>query len=180
MPGIEHGTITGYGKYRCGCDPCYEAYEGNRDRTKARKRSLSENVTPIRSTSMPAPKLKRRNGIEMLQDEANEYLAEMQAEYERRHLELEALYIKDIGEVEQSVLDECAGLSLSEERPAMVTTACRLAHILDDPKQVALHPTTSRQLTAILNDLRGNSKKRTRSRLASVQRLVSESSSDTG
>jgi hypothetical protein len=77
-----------------------------------------------------------------------------------------------IGDMERSVIDECDGLSLSHERPAMVAQARVLSRILDNPKQAALHPTTSRQLTQILNDLRGNSKKRTRSRLASVQRMV--------
>lgn len=76
------------------------------------------------------------------------------------------------GDNERAVREECAGLSLSDDRPAMVAQAVTLARILDNPKSMAMWPTTSRQLTAILNDLRGNSKKRTRSRLASVQRMV--------
>lgn len=78
----------------------------------------------------------------------------------------------EVGMVEQGVIDECAGFAQSVARPAMVAQARSLARILDDSRRVPLWAQTSRQLTAILNDLRGSAKRKTRGRLAQVQRMT--------
>lgn len=77
-----------------------------------------------------------------------------------------------IGPVERSIIDECAGLSIAVERPGVVEMARCLAKIMDDKKSIGLWPTTSRQLQVMLNDLRGNSKRKTRGRIAKVQNMT--------
>lgn len=77
-----------------------------------------------------------------------------------------------IGPVERSIIEECSGLSIAVERPGVVEMARCLARILDDKKSIGLWPTTSRQLQVMLNDLRGNSKRKTRGRIAKVQNMT--------
>lgn len=77
-----------------------------------------------------------------------------------------------VGPVEASIIEECAGLSIAVERPGVVEMARCLARILDDKKSIGLWPTTSRQLQVMLNDLRGNSKRKTRGRIAKVQNMT--------
>lgn len=79
---------------------------------------------------------------------------------------------KEPGPHEQAVIDECANLSLAQERPAMVMAARNAAKIMDTPKQAALHTQASRQMVSILNDLRGSSKKKSGGRLAKVQSMT--------
>jgi hypothetical protein len=75
------------------------------------------------------------------------------------------------GDVELGVIAETE--LTSGEHPALVAMAVSLARILDNDGQVYMWPTTARQLTAILNELRGGKRKqRNRGRLASVQSLV--------
>jgi hypothetical protein len=83
-----------------------------------------------------------------------------------------------IGDHEQAVIDECEGLSLAVERPAMVMAARNAARIMDNPKQATLHTQASRQMVSILNDLRGNSKKKSKGRLAKVQSMTSRASNN--
>lgn len=77
-----------------------------------------------------------------------------------------------VGPVERSIIEECSGLSIAVERPGVVEMARCLARILDDKKSIGLWPTTSRQLQVMLNDLRGNSKRKTRGRIAKVQNMT--------
>lgn len=77
-----------------------------------------------------------------------------------------------IGAIEKAVIEECEGLSMAKDRPGMVAAARNMAHICDNPKQAALHATANRQMTSILNDLRGNSKRKSKGRLASIQRMT--------
>jgi hypothetical protein len=115
------------------------------------------NVTPItkghkRSGNSPAPPAGEKSRL----------ASESENHWERG----------EIGAVEQGVIDECAHFAQAVARPAMVEQARSLARILDDPRRVPLWATTSRQLTAILNDLRTSAKRKTRGRLAQVQRMT--------
>lgn len=76
------------------------------------------------------------------------------------------------GPIEAAVIEECAALSLAAERPAMVMAARNMARICDDEKKSALHATANRQLTAVLNDLRGGSKKKSKGRLSRIQSMT--------
>jgi hypothetical protein len=81
-----------------------------------------------------------------------------------------------IGPMEAAVIEECAGLSLAAERPAMVMAARNSAAICDDKKKATLHTQANRQMVAILNDLRGNSRKKSKGRLAKVQAMTTRAS----
>lgn len=61
------------------------------------------------------------------------------------------------GETEAAVRAECESLGVSKSQPAMVANAVKMARILDQDELVALHPTTSRQLTTILGKLQAAS-----------------------
>jgi hypothetical protein len=75
------------------------------------------------------------------------------------------------GEVESAVIAETG--TTGQDRPALVANAITLARILDNDEQVYMWPQTSRQLTALLNELHGGGRrKRNSGRLASVQSLV--------
>lgn len=163
-----HGTLKGY-RQGCGCDPCYSAMQDNsheyqervaRERLGATGESATvSNITRIRLANKDAQRVV--NGYDTVDNSQS------------------ASKTEHMGDMERAVVEECQGLSLATERPAMVVSARHMARILDNPKQQALWPTTTRQLTAILNDLHGNSKKRARSRLASVQRMVQKPGSAT-
>jgi hypothetical protein len=85
-----------------------------------------------------------------------------------------------IGDMERAVIEECAKLSAAQERPAAVTQARKMASILDDMDQSAMWPTTSRQLSAIMDGLRGSSQKKARGRLAQVQKMTPRGGRRTG
>ena len=158
IKGIAHG-LRGYAA-GCGCDVCSEAKAESTAAYRERQNGYPQpEEQPDNVTSIRTAKGKRDNGVDG-----------SAARHPAGQSRNEAA---PVGDVEKAVIEECQGLSLASERPAMVAQAKGMARILDNPKQVALHPTTTRMLTQILNDLRGNSKKKTRSRLASVQRMTS-------
>jgi len=148
-----HGTRQRYAE-GCRCDSCKAAQAKYVRGWKDRKRIEQ-------ATGISTKRIERANGTVVLMTGERAKPIEPQ--------------VNPPGLVELAVIEECSGLSIAAERPALVETARTMARILDNPNQLALHPTTSRQLTSILNDLRGQSKKRTRSRLASVQRMVTDS-----
>lgn len=84
---------------------------------------------------------------------------------------------KKIGEMEQAVIDAATKLDALEDKPDIVMLARNMARILDNPKQVALHPSTNRQLMALMGQLRGDGgggsgKRKSRGRLATVQKMT--------
>jgi len=76
-----------------------------------------------------------------------------------------------IGDVEAGVIDECAALPATGDRPATVWCARRMAQILDQPELITLHARASRELSNILGSLRGP-KKKSRGRLAAVASMT--------
>ena len=161
LPHVKNHGVAGY-RQGCGCDTCVTgATEYN-----ATYRAGLKGCDPI---DTPTPnnvrQIERARTTRAVVESSNSVMAGRN--------ESTAL----MGDIEKAVIEETSGLSIAAERPAMVATARSMARILDNPKQAALHPTTSRQLTSILNDLRGQSKKRTRSRLASVQRMTTSEKS---
>lgn len=148
LVGITHGR-SGYGR-GCMCDICREAEREYQLARKADGGASADNVHQLRSIGgvqqVPKPKTRTTtNGWD-----------------------------GEIGLMEQAVIDECEGLSLAAERPAMVMAARLQARLCDDHKSQGLWTSASRQLTAILNDLRGNSKRKTKGRLAQVQRMTTK------
>lgn len=85
-----------------------------------------------------------------------------------------------MGPVEFGVIEECKNFPQAQVRPAMVEQARALARLMDDERRVALWPTTSRQLTSIMNDLRDSAKRKARGRLATVQKMTRQDQSATG
>jgi hypothetical protein len=64
--------------------------------------------------------------------------------------------------MEQAVIDECAKLENSDQRPGTVSQARVLAGMMDDPKMIRDWPSVSRQLTSLMDKLRiGALKKQT-------------------
>lgn len=137
--------------------------EANREYHRARRERIraeaADNVTalPVRRTGVPAS----ARGGQSRRSEAEKGCGTTVPEQP-----------VEPGETELAVLEECRSLSLAEQRPAMVATAQRMARILDNQSLTALWPTTSRQLTAILNDLRGGSRSKRKGRLSSVQSMT--------
>lgn len=156
---IKHGTLTGYKS--CKCDECRAAAS-----EYYRKRRESEKTDNTRNLKVVRPrKTQTAKPIEASKsDETQDVSGLRDVSHERKR--------GSVGETEQAVLDETANLSASESRPGMVSSAVKMARILDNPDLVKLHPTTSRQLTGTLETLRAASHKKTRGRLASVQQMT--------
>lgn len=146
---MKHGTKNGY-RQGCRCDECTAAQaEHQRDYLQRKKAGQigDASVTPLFTGGAA-------KGVA-----AEPVSAEPEAEYQ-------------IGPVEMGVIEECRNFPQAQARPAMVEQARALARLLDDERRVALWPTTSRQLTTILNDLRDSAKRKARGRLASVQKMT--------
>jgi len=77
-----------------------------------------------------------------------------------------------MGENEVAVRLQCANSLKAADQPGTVSQAITLAKILDREAFSAMHPTTSRQLQALLTSLAGP-KRKSRGRLARVQSLTS-------
>ena len=76
------------------------------------------------------------------------------------------------GENELAVREQCARSPKAADQPGTVSQAITLAKILDREEFSAMHPTTSRQLQALLTSLAAPNTK-SRGRLARVQSLTS-------
>lgn len=83
-----------------------------------------------------------------------------------------------IGEMEQSIIDACKLIDRATEQPDMVMMARKMARILDNPKALPLHNSSTRQLTGIMATLRGTGagsaggKRKSGGRLATVQSMT--------
>lgn len=165
LEGITHGR-SGYAR-GCGCDVCRGAEREYQQQRKAM------GLQPRNGRSVRDPRSKQERQIEAKAtklrvingggDDDGEDDTQQSAPKRKG---------KAMGATEEAVVEECGALSIAVERPAMVMQARSLARILDDEKQIGLWPTTSRMLTQILNDLRGNSKKKSKGRLARVQGMT--------
>lgn len=148
---IPHG-LTGYRKYMCRCDVCREANNAyGRDQyakrsAKMRPKRPTNNVTSISSA---------RGKVSQTTQQTNSS--------EQRIM----------GVIEAAVVEETSNNPNAIEHPAMVATACAMARVLDDQKQIAQHATCSRQLTQILQMLSVGTKKKSKGRLARVTSMTS-------
>jgi hypothetical protein len=84
-----------------------------------------------------------------------------------------------MGAMEKAVIEETDKLERAKDRPTQVVAARNLAKIVDNPKLSSIHTSTTKQIMAIMADLRGDmeEKKRTGrrksgSRLATVGQLT--------
>jgi hypothetical protein len=170
--GIPHG-LEGYRKFGCKCDDgtvksCKGAnreynrqQQARRDKEKrdSRKAAKDELAAKRERRSAQGRAAAARNfGHGSSQDDSVPKRA------------------KKIGEMEQAVIDAATKLGALEDKPDIVMLARNMARILDNPKQVALHPSTNRQLMALMGQIRGTdssgSKRKSRGRLATVQRMT--------
>lgn len=154
LVGITHGR-KGYEK-GCGCGVCSGA---ERDYQQKRK---AEGLQPRNGQSF------RKQPDD---DATVTQLHVVQGNSESAR-PMTATPVPRVGPAEKAVIEECEGLSIAAERPGVVEMARCLARIMDDKKSIGLWPTTSRQLQSMLNDLRGNSKRKTRGRIAKVQNMT--------
>jgi hypothetical protein len=74
------------------------------------------------------------------------------------------------GEVELAIIEETEGLSMAEERPALVAIARNLARHLDDPQYAGMHNQCFRALELAMKPLR-RTKPKVR-RLATVKGMT--------
>jgi hypothetical protein len=144
-----HGTIQRY-RQGCRCDECRRA---NTDYATSHKLGTNlvagDNVTSI----------KRR-----------------QAKTPRKHVDSNGNVGAVGGEVERAVKSQLA--DFTSEFPTQVEMALVAARILDNDDRVALHPTTLRQLGAIVEGLTAGKKKKSRGRLAAVQDMTKRRSAN--
>lgn len=167
LVGIKHGR-SGYQR-GCGCDVCVGAERDYQQERKAQglqpRNGQSFRATPEQKDNVV--KLHSVNGGKT--DETTDDIDWPGKPKDAGHL---GRTPRVAGAVEKATAEECEALSIAQERPGMVEQAKQLARIMDNPKQIGLWPTTSRQLTSILNDLRGNSRKKSKGRLAKVQAMT--------
>lgn len=165
LAGIKHGR-SGYGR-GCGCDVCCQAEHDYQQKRKAQglqprngqsfRAVKDDNEATV--TQMP----RRLHSVNSTgtEDDSGSMTAAEEKDHNRKP-----------GRVERLTAEECEALSIAQERPGTVAQALQLARIMDNPKQIGLWPTTSRQLQSILSELRGSSKKKSKGRLARVQSLT--------
>ena len=78
---------------------------------------------------------------------------------------------------EQAVIDVCADLIVddgfvTQTRPDVVAGARTMARILDDPEMSMTHATVRRQLRLDMDSLRSATVKKSKGRLAAIQRMT--------
>jgi hypothetical protein len=143
-----HGTIQRY-RQGCRCDECRRA---NTDYATMHKLGTKpgDNVTPIKRRSPAKPQRKQADP---------------------------SVNVGAVGgEVERAVKSQLA--DFTSEFPTQVEMALVAARILDNEERVALHPTTLRQLGAIVEGLTAGKKKKSRGRLAAVQEMTKRRSAN--
>lgn len=182
--GINHGTLTGYANHGCRCAKCKQAGQRyHADRREKLKREKLAGVTELRprpkrvpaqgSSTLSGSNMGKGKGVQGTTkpvtfvdtpDEPNDPAPQRNRP-------------REPGECELAVIAETDNINAAEQRPGMVSAAIRMARILDNDALVALHPTTSRQLTGILETLRGQSRGKRKGRLASVQQMTARRAS---
>lgn len=154
-------------RYRAGCR-CEKCMAGNAEYHRARRARIRseavDNVTPL--------PLRRRGSAGMPISKSTRSGAEKRSETTPPSDPKKPDTPHVPGETERAVIAECSSLSMADQRPAMVALATRMARILDNAELTTLWPTTSRQLQAVLNDLRGGSRTKRKGRLAAVQGMT--------
>jgi hypothetical protein len=145
----EHGTIK---RYRQGCK-CQQCRDANAEYQRAFKLGLkpaaADNVSPIRGRGRKPSSAQAK--------------AQCAQESSKRSTAVS-------GEVERAVHLQLK--DFTAEFPTQVEMALVAARILDNSELVTLHPTTLRQLGAIVESLTAGKKKKSRGRLAAVQDMT--------
>ena len=154
-----HGTIKRYRQGKClpdgsRCDECKRANaEYQRDFKLGMNPAVASNVSPIRgrraSAQSKAQRAQEKSGPAPL------------------------VRPDPVGQVEKAVKEQLR--DFATEHPIQVEMALVGARILDSPERVALHPTTMRQVSQIVDSLTAGKKKKARGRLAAVQDMTNNS-----
>lgn len=164
--GIPHG-LQGYRRFGCKCDICRAA---NRDYFRARR---AKDNGRERAKKAAKDELAAKRAARSAQCRAAS--AKRQPSQDDS---VKTSNAKKIGEMEKAVVDAATKLDAAEDKPDIVMMARNMARILDNPKQVALHPSTNRQLMALMTQLRGDGspgrggRRKSGGRLAAVQKMT--------
>lgn len=168
--GIPHG-LEGYRRFGCKCD------DGTVKSCKGANREYNRQMEAKRAKRKAANKVAKD---ELAAKRANRSASMSAAAKARQSSQGDSVakpkQAKRIGEMEQAVIDAATSLGALEDKPDIVMLARNMARILDNPKQVALHPSTNRQLMALMGQLRGSDgnggRRKSRGRLATVQKMT--------
>jgi hypothetical protein len=168
--GIPHG-LEGYRKFGCKCD------DGTVKSCKGANREYNRQQEAKRAGRKAANKVARDELAAKRAKRSAQCSAATKARQSSQDDSVpKSHHAKKIGEMEQAVIDAATKLGALEDKPDIVMLARNMARILDNPKQVALHPSTNRQLMALMGQIRGTdssgSKRKSRGRLATVQRMT--------
>lgn len=171
---IRHGTDSAYKNYGCRCESCKSAHrEAANDRNRRIREERLAGVTELKSRvrRVPCEGSSTLSGSKMGTGQRGRPPTGLVDKPKANGTE-QCDTPREPGECELAVIVETDAISAAEQRPGMVSAAIRMARILDNEALVALHPTTSRQLTGILETLRAQSIGKRRGRLATVQKMT--------
>lgn len=158
MPAVkswaEHGTIRRY--RQGGCDELIGGERGVGKRCEDCKQAMREYNQRDR---LGIPHVRKKLNLVRGQKSPRASVTPMRVNNRRTG-----------GPVEQSVTEQLT--EYMADQPVRVQMAITCAKILDNPDRVALHPTTVRQLEAIVDKLTAGTKKKSRGRLSVVQAMT--------